>query len=107
VIIHIAWRLDFNMSVEFFEPNVRGTYNLATLARASSHAENIRFVFTSSIGVAQSWDISLGSYPEALVTDSKYALGLGYGEAKYVSERVSIAFLEDDVSEAHISHDLL
>lgn len=80
------------MSLEFFEPNIRGTHNLAVLARGSSHAENIRFIFASSIGVAQAWDVSLGAYPEALVTDSKYALGPGYGEAKYVAERVSITY---------------
>lgn len=88
------------MSIEFFEPNIRGTHNLAALARASSHAESIRFIFTSSIGVAQAWDMSLGAYPEALVTDSKYAQGVGYGEAKYVTERVSIVLFE--ISEAYL-----
>jgi hypothetical protein len=47
-------------------------------------------LFTSSIASTQSWDSSLGKYPEEHVEDVKYARGAGYGESKYVSERVSI-----------------
>ena len=95
------------MSIEFFEPNIQGTHNLAVLARASSHAENIRFIFASSIGVAQAWDVSLGAYPEGLVADSKYAQGLGYGEAKYVAERVSVPLFRGWIIETNFSHDLI
>ncbi|KAF8971819.1 acetyl-CoA synthetase-like protein [Flammula alnicola] len=84
VIIHIAWRLDFNLSLASFESNIRGTYNLAQLARSGAHAPDMKFIFTSSVGAAQSWDQAAGPYPEELVLDAKYAVGSGYGESKYI-----------------------
>ncbi|KII90242.1 hypothetical protein PLICRDRAFT_40443 [Plicaturopsis crispa FD-325 SS-3] len=88
VIIHNAWRLDFNLSLSSFEPNVRGTRNLIDFALASPHANQFRFVFTSSVGTTQSWDKSKGPYPEEVQYDARYAVGAGYGEGKYVSERI-------------------
>ncbi|KAJ4469195.1 putative aminoadipate reductase [Lentinula aciculospora] len=88
-IIHNAWRLDFNLSLFSFESHVRGMRNLIDLARASAYASSLRFLFTSSIGSAQSWDSkSMGPYPEEVVLDPKYAVGGGYGESKYISERI-------------------
>ncbi|KAJ3509565.1 hypothetical protein NLJ89_g5155 [Agrocybe chaxingu] len=88
VIIHNAWKLDFNLSLSSFESNVQGTRNLIDLARASDHASILKFLFTSSIASAFSWDRNLGTYPEEVVQDPKYAVGNGYGESKYVAERV-------------------
>ncbi|KAF9479408.1 acetyl-CoA synthetase-like protein [Pholiota conissans] len=87
-VIHIAWRLDFNLSLASFESHVRGTHNLATLGRTSVHGSKVKFIFTSSIGTAQSWDISLGPYPEEVMMDARWTVGNGYGEGKYVTERV-------------------
>jgi nucleoside-diphosphate-sugar epimerase len=88
-IIHNAWRLDFNLSLASFEPHVRGTRNLIDLARAGKYGANVRFIFTSSVASAQSWDARLGKYPEEHLEDVKYARGGGYGESKYAAERVS------------------
>lgn len=90
VIIHNAWRLDFNLQLPSFEPNVRATRNLIDLARATAAGASTKFLFTSSVASALSWDRSKGSYPEEIISDAKYAVGNGYGEAKYVAERVSI-----------------
>jgi len=49
----------------------------------------MKFIFTSSIASAFSWDQSRGPYPEEVVLDARYAVGDGYGESKYVAERVS------------------
>jgi nucleoside-diphosphate-sugar epimerase len=62
---------------------------LIDLARTRLGECNVKFIFTSSISTAQSWDQSIGPYPEELVMDPKYAVGMGYGESKYVTERVS------------------
>jgi thioester reductase-like protein len=40
------------------------------------------------VGVAQGWNASLGPYPEQVILDGRYATGSGYGEAKYVCERI-------------------
>ncbi|KAJ3918426.1 acetyl-CoA synthetase-like protein [Lentinula edodes] len=89
LVIHNAWRLDFNLSLSSFETNIHGMRNLIDLARSSRHAASLRFLFTSTIATAQSWDaVEKGPYPEEVITDTKYAVGMGYGEAKYVSERI-------------------
>ena len=60
------------------------------LGHATGRASAIKFIFTSSIASAISWDQSRGPYPEEVVLDARYAVGNGYGESKYVAERVSI-----------------
>ena len=89
VIIHNAWKLDFNQGLSSFEPNVRGVRHLIDLAK-SSHSSHIRFIFTSSIGSTMGWDKTKGPFPEGHVEDVTVAMGGGYGAAKYVAERVSL-----------------
>ncbi|KAJ6457360.1 putative aminoadipate reductase [Mycena sanguinolenta] len=86
IIIHNAWNLDFNKALSSFEPHVKGTRNLIDLARQSKH--QVRFLFTSSVGSAFGWDRKLGPFPEELQLDANIAVGGGYGEAKYVCERI-------------------
>ncbi|KAH7929522.1 putative aminoadipate reductase [Leucogyrophana mollusca] len=88
IIIHNSWRLDFNLSLASFEPIIRGTRNLVDLARSSVHRSCIRFLFTSSIASAHSWDYHRGPFPEEVQLDAGVAVGAGYGESKYVAERL-------------------
>ncbi|KAI6138696.1 putative non-ribosomal peptide synthetase [Pisolithus thermaeus] len=88
VIIHNAWRVDFNLSLATMEPNVRGTRNLIDLALASKKSTKSRFMFTSSIASTQNWDKKRGRVPEDVITDVTVAVGTGYGASKYVSERM-------------------
>jgi nucleoside-diphosphate-sugar epimerase len=88
MIIHNAWRLDFNLSLASFEPNIRSTRNLIDLALASPHASNLRFFFASSVSSTQAWGQSRGAVPEDIHSDEGVAVGSGYGEGKYVAERV-------------------
>jgi nucleoside-diphosphate-sugar epimerase len=90
VIIHNAWRLDFNLSLSSFEPNIRGTRNLIDIALTSPHAEYVRFLFTSSIGVTLSWPHDGTPFPEEPQADPRWCVGAGYGEGKYVGEQVSL-----------------
>ncbi|KZP33087.1 hypothetical protein FIBSPDRAFT_943508 [Athelia psychrophila] len=88
IIIHNAWRLDFNLSLASFEPSICGTRNLANLALQSSYASTIRFMFTSSIGSTLGWDQAKGAFLEEIQMDVATASSSGYGEGKYVSERI-------------------
>lgn len=90
VIIHNAWSVDFNKALSSFEPHVKGTRNLIDLARQSAIESGVRFLFTSSVGAASGWNPKLGPFPEELQLDASVAIGSGYGESKYISERVSI-----------------
>jgi hypothetical protein len=87
-IIHNAWRLDFNLSLLSFEPNVRGVRNLLDLALTSPQANHVRVLFTSSIAVTGRWPRERGAFPEEPMSDPSFAIGQGYGEGKYVGERV-------------------
>ncbi|KAG6849167.1 hypothetical protein H0H93_010844 [Arthromyces matolae] len=71
-----------------FEPHIQATRNLADFLKAGPHAAHGRFLFTSSISIAQSWPPSKGPYPEKIVTDASYAVGIAYGASKYIAERV-------------------
>ncbi|KAG6896169.1 putative NRPS-like protein biosynthetic cluster, partial [Termitomyces sp. T32_za158] len=90
IIIHNAWRLDFNLSLTSFEPNVRGVRRLIDLARSVPHPELVRFMFTSSVASAQAWGQPEVPFPEEIATDVAVAVGNGYGEGKYVSERILV-----------------
>ena len=90
LIIHNAWKLDFNLSLSSFESNIRATRNLIDFALAGPYSSTIRFLFTSSVASAQSWNQEKGLYPEEVVTDAGVAVGGGYGEGKYVAERVCL-----------------
>ncbi|KAJ7123135.1 hypothetical protein C8R44DRAFT_981308 [Mycena epipterygia] len=61
---HTAWRLDFNLNSISFEPQIMATMNL------------INFV-TKDVPVL-----------ESVINDSEVVLGDGYGEAKYIIERL-------------------
>ncbi|KAJ7656834.1 putative aminoadipate reductase, partial [Mycena polygramma] len=98
VIIHNAWTLDFNKSLSSFEPHVKGMRNLIDLALQSPNKAGVRFLFTSSITSAQGWDLKLGPFPEELQLDANVAIGSGYGESKYVSERILAASGLDAIS---------
>ena len=65
--------------------------NLIDFAHACVNVSKIKLIFTSSISSASSWTSSQGPYPEETVTDAQFAVGMGYGESKYVSERVFIS----------------
>ncbi|KAG6907803.1 putative NRPS-like protein biosynthetic cluster [Tephrocybe rancida] len=88
VVIHNAWRLDFNLTLASYEPNIQGTRNLIELVRSGPNSVNVRFLFVSSIAAVQHWDRSKGAVPEDAMVDVSVALGGGYGEAKHVAERI-------------------
>ncbi|KAL4260482.1 Adenylate-forming Reductase [Pleurotus pulmonarius] len=90
IIIHNGWRLDFNLTLPSFEPLVTGTRNLVNMARTGPRASTIRFLFTSSISSVQSWQGD-GLVPEDIIPDASVAVGAGYGESKYVVERILAA----------------
>ena len=70
-----------------YQPNIESSRYLIDLVRAGPNASHARFLFVSSIASAQSWDDSRGPVIEDIVEPSS-ALGAGYGEAKFVVERV-------------------
>ncbi|KAF9265405.1 acetyl-CoA synthetase-like protein [Marasmius fiardii PR-910] len=88
VVIHNAWKLDFNFGLEGFEGSMKDLRGLIDHVKSLEHTA--RFLFTSSISTAHSWTGRKGcgeGFPEKSM-EAKYAVGGGYGEAKYVCERI-------------------
>jgi len=81
------------LSLSSFDSSVRGTRNLINFAHDCIHVSRLKFIFTSSIASALSWGSLQGPYPEETIFDARFAIGNGYGESKYVSERVFLSFL--------------
>ncbi|KAJ3968093.1 male sterility protein-domain-containing protein [Lentinula raphanica] len=87
-IIHNAWLANLSLPLSAFDIHIQGTRTLIDMARLSERRNEIRFLFTSSISMTQNWDECQGPYPETLVMDAITAVGIGYGESKYVAERI-------------------
>ena len=64
--------------------------NLIDFAHACVNVSRLKLIFPSSISSAFSWNLLQGPYPEEVILDAQFAVGMGYGESKYVSERVRI-----------------
>lgn len=88
MIIYNAWQLNFNLILSSLESHIQGTRRLIDLEFSSPHVEHIRVLFTSSIAVSASWPRDQGAFPEEPQEDAKWSIGAGYGEGKYVAERV-------------------
>ncbi|KAJ6568452.1 hypothetical protein B0H10DRAFT_2109334 [Mycena sp. CBHHK59/15] len=86
LVIHNAWKLDFNMSLPSFEPHILGTRHLLDLALSSPRSP--KFLFTSSIASVLSWDSINGSCPEEILTDASVTSVTGYGQSKFVAEQI-------------------
>ncbi|TFK37077.1 hypothetical protein BDQ12DRAFT_608601 [Crucibulum laeve] len=87
-IMHIAWRVDFNVSLSSMEPLLNGTRQLVDLALSSPHPVPPRIVFASSIGVIPPDFNQCEFVPEAPLLDPAIAVGSGYPESKWVAERI-------------------
>lgn len=87
MIIHNAWRLDFNLSLASFTPQVASVTTLAKLALRSPHSVPPRILFTSSVATVSTWT-SPKPVPEEPLHDLRIAVGNGYGESKAVAEKI-------------------
>ncbi|KAJ7321689.1 hypothetical protein DFH08DRAFT_1033697, partial [Mycena albidolilacea] len=83
--------VDFNKVLSSFKLHVKGTRNLIDLVWQSATESSIQFLFTSSIGAASGWNPKLGPFPEELQLNASVAIRSGYGESKYISERILAA----------------
>ncbi|EHA49107.1 L-aminoadipate-semialdehyde dehydrogenase [Pyricularia oryzae 70-15] len=83
-IVHNAWPVNFNMSVETFEPHVASARNFVDLALKA--AKNVHVVFVSSIGTADGWT-GAEAFPERR-SDDLTLPSTGYGRSKLVSSLI-------------------
>ncbi|KAL9583857.1 MAG: hypothetical protein Q9212_002475, partial [Teloschistes hypoglaucus] len=99
LIIHNQWQVDFNLALSSFTTHVAGTRNLINLSASSPLRPPI--IFTSSIATLGNWNAKhLGEkVPEEPLHDYTIPAATGYGESKFVAERVlEAAFYKSGVS---------
>ena len=88
IVIHGGWKVNFNHKVEAFEDtHIKGVRRLVEFSRESTHSAHIHFI--SSVSTVGGWTTKHGpSVPEFPLEDPDVALRQGYGESKFISERI-------------------
>ncbi|KAI0502776.1 hypothetical protein F5B22DRAFT_652741 [Xylaria bambusicola] len=78
-VIHNAWPVNFNFSIETFEPHIRGVRNIADFAAQADR--RVAVVFISSVASVSRWPMSRGPVPEKRLEDWDLP-GNSYGRSK-------------------------
>lgn len=90
ILIHNAWKVDFNHSLESFERvHIQGVRHLIDWSIGSNRHPHI--IFVSSISSVGNWSAVRGNgefVPEVPLEDFDVAQEMGYGESKNVAERI-------------------
>lgn len=90
MIIHNAWKVNFNHPVESFEdPHLKSVHEFVNFSLSSRY--NAHLAFISSISTVGGWNPSMGdSIPEVPMETPDMVLRQGYGESKHVAERMCL-----------------
>jgi thioester reductase-like protein len=88
-IIHNAWTVDFNKTLQSFQSNISGLLGLISFSAASDLSPSLFFISSiSSVGNYHNTKESLNSIPETILHDPETPSPMGYGESKYIAERL-------------------
>lgn len=93
-VIHNAWPVDFNKSLLSFGKTLDGVLGLISFASNSQLHPKIQF--TSSISATGNYGASFDTekgkahqlVPESIIADPSCCLPMGYGQSKYIAERM-------------------
>ncbi|KAI0008847.1 hypothetical protein F4779DRAFT_418501 [Xylariaceae sp. FL0662B] len=90
-VIHMAWHLDFNLSVDSFRSQIGMVRRLIDFSTHSSF--NAEIFFASSVGAVSNWHAVAGQpsavpIPEKIYEDWRIPQAMGYAQAKFVAERL-------------------
>lgn len=88
-IIHNAWDVNFNRSVDSFDPtHIHGTRQLLDFAAASRHGARMQFI--STIAAVTGGEVSLATEVQEKVYEREWGLAqdMGYAESKLVAENL-------------------
>ncbi|CAM1502330.1 Fc.00g043140.m01.CDS01 [Cosmosporella sp. VM-42] len=82
-IVHNAWRVDFNLSIDSFASHIRIARQFVDFSAQSNF--NAQLFFMSSIGAISQ---KPGEVPEKIFEDWDVPQPIGYGQSKFVVERL-------------------
>lgn len=81
-----GWSVNFNTPLSSFEQQIDGVINFAKFAKQAPSRPTIFFV--SSISSARGLSDTTTQIPEEIIKDHSAPTKMGYGESKYVAERL-------------------
>lgn len=84
-VIHCAWPVDFNLSLQSFSPQLQGVRALIDFANLPKKTKSIFFI--SSIASIGKWTAP-ESVPETPLWDVSLPLPTGYAESKFLAEQL-------------------
>ncbi|QRV95150.1 AMP binding enzyme [Ceratobasidium sp. AG-Ba] len=84
-IVHNAWPVNFNLGLQSFGSSILGTQNLIDIAFGCTNRP--RFIFISSVSAAGMSQPGL-VVPEEYIQLEHGVTGFGYGESKFVAEKM-------------------
>ena len=85
IIVHNAWPVNFNISLQSFRPHIQGAINLLNLALQSPQPGGAKFFFSSSVATMST---ERGPVKETFPLQPATAGSMGYGRSKWVVEKV-------------------
>lgn len=83
-VIHNAWPVNFNLTLPTFAPHLQGVVNLLELTSSTAHRSHIMFISSVSSVLASAEN----PIPENILSDSSAPIPMGYGQSKYIAERI-------------------
>lgn len=87
MIVHVAWPVNFNISLASFEPHLRGLHNLLRFSMSVHGPEPAKLFFCSSVSTA--FNAPDGSRVfNSPITDLHWASPTGYAQSKLVAEHI-------------------
>jgi thioester reductase-like protein len=88
-IIHNAWPVNFQINISSFQPSILGVVNLVDFASEASQSPFLLYISSvSATSNFTSGNDSANRIPEGIINDFSAPLAMGYGESKYISERI-------------------
>ncbi|KAF2836216.1 acetyl-CoA synthetase-like protein [Patellaria atrata CBS 101060] len=87
LIIHIAWPVNFNISLKSFEPHIGGLNNLIHFSLSVERDGPAQLFFCSSISTASNTRTN-APVPESAVENFAFASNMGYAHSKLVGEHI-------------------
>ncbi|RPD58224.1 acetyl-CoA synthetase-like protein [Lentinus tigrinus ALCF2SS1-7] len=85
-IMHNAWKVDVNLSLPSFEPDLRAVRNFVELSLSAPYIDMPIVQFVSTVGVLRNCELD-PPIPEVQM-DPSSSIGTGYSEAKWVAEGI-------------------
>ncbi|KAJ4286681.1 hypothetical protein N0V90_012933 [Kalmusia sp. IMI 367209] len=102
LVIHSAWAVNFNISVQSFEDqHIRAVHNFISFCQSTSESTRARFFFCSSVSSAGGTPRP-GTVPEGPVANISHVQGTGYARSKYVAENIVLNAAKDAGAKARV-----